>query len=356
MSMFRSFPLLSFAVFVSVAFTLLSGAQIVERPSWNTFSEEYRGVGVGYRVGVQFFRHVAADLKSGYPFPELSVQQGDTLPDGLRLTSSGYLVGTPTVSGSFSFTLVAVNRAGIAKKRVTLHLRPPFGVASYSAGDLNAAILDAQVFLNSTSCPVAQIGLGSPHRETLSFLPALADAITCYQRKHALPVTGTLTSDLLSHFIASYHTRFIPGDFVLPSGTTASGAPQWRTPTSTRTLFLNDPVAIDLRNLLIHQYPSPSFRIRAGVLPAGLSLQDDGTITGTPVTLTSTTVTVSAENTSGFDLLYLTFSINESGYTVSTTHPTIRQAQRYLNGTPCPVAQQGAGSPGQETSYFGQKT
>ena len=44
----------------------------------------------------------------------------DSLPDGLALTSSGYLSGTPSAAGSYSLVLTAKNSAGKSAKTLSL--------------------------------------------------------------------------------------------------------------------------------------------------------------------------------------------------------------------------------------------
>ncbi|WQB72144.1 putative Ig domain-containing protein (plasmid) [Prescottella equi] len=50
---------------------------------------------------------------TGYPAPTVALTAG-TLPDGLTLTPSGVLSGTPTTGGRFEFTLTASNGVGAA--------------------------------------------------------------------------------------------------------------------------------------------------------------------------------------------------------------------------------------------------
>ncbi len=356
MSFSRSLFILSL-ILGGMVFLLFGTAHARERPSWDSFSSEYAGVGVGYRAGVRFFRDVSADLEGGDPTPSFSVKVGTSLPAGLQLTGTGYLVGVPTAAGVSKFTIVASNASGIAEKRVTLHIREPFGDTTYGQGEVHSSILDAQVFLNSTDCPVAASGVGSPGKEVLSFTPALKQATTCYQQLHSLPATATLTPALLQHFIQTYTGRFIPGDFTLPPGTVPLSSPLWSDDRVTYTTFSNAPVTRDLSDSLVRGYPSPSFSVQAGTaLPIGLSLSDFGIISGTPTTPTTADTTIVATNSSGSASFRIAWTVREGGYSLGSTHPDVRQAQVYLNGTPCPIASTGSGSPGQETSYFGTKT
>ena len=275
-------PLFSvFLILGGALFLFFGTAHAQERPSWDSFSAEYAGVGIGYRAGVRFFRDVSADLRGGDPAPSFSVKVGTSLPAGLQLTGTGYLVGTPTGAGASRFTVVARNTAGVAEKQIILRLREPFS-NTHAQGDTHPDILDTQIFLNSTDCPVAEIGPGSPGQETAYFGTKTQQALTCYQQLHTLPVTDTLTPTLFQHFIQTYTSRFVPGDFTLPPGT-ATLASRRLLPVSSR-------------------------------------------------------------------------SVQGREHTFGSTHPDIRQAQVYLNGTPCPVAKTGPGSPGQETAYFGPKT
>ena len=355
------FFLLLVGVFVGVVGVSVGSAvaQAGERPSWNVFSEEYSGVGVGYRVGVRFVRDVSVDVRGGYPEPSFVLKPGAALPKGVRLTDSGILAGMPTSSGIFRFSVIAQNTAGVAEKQIVLRIREPFSTtAVYQSGDLDPAIRDAQVFLNSTDCPVARMGVGSSRKEVLSFLPEVGQAVSCYQRQHNLPVTGTLTPAVFRHFVSAYNARFVPGDFTLPAGTLSSSKPQWRESTTAYTVTAGESVSRDLAGLLADGYPLPDFRVQSGSLPTGLSLRGDGMISGTPYSAGSATTSVVATNASGSAVLRVVWRVEEGAavYSLGDTHPDIQQAQIYLNGTPCPVARAGLGSPGRETSYFGPAT
>jgi len=55
----------------------------------------------------------------GSPIIEFSIIAG-ALPDGLSLSSDGVLSGTPTVTGTFTFTVEAKNRGGTHSKEFSL--------------------------------------------------------------------------------------------------------------------------------------------------------------------------------------------------------------------------------------------
>ena len=269
----RHFLLISLVFLLGVFIFGSVFAQTPVRPAWDSSSSLYAGVGIGYREGVRFFRDVSAELQAGTA-PTFFVKPGTSLPGGLRLTDSGHLVGVPIGAGESSFTVVATNTAGAADKQVTLRLRGPFN-NTHTQGDTHPDILDVQVFLNSTDCPITEAGPGSSGQETSYFGTKTQQALACYQRLHSFPVTNTLTPTLFQHFIQTYTSRFVPGDFTLPPGTTPLRAAQ---------------------------------------------------------------------------------DVQGREHSFGSTHPDIRQVQVYLNDTPCPVAETGPGSPGQETAYFGTKT
>ena len=476
MSLSRPFLLL-FLILGGVLFLFFGTAHAQERPSWDSFSAEYAGVGIGYRAGVRFFRDVSADLRGGDPAPLFSVKVGTSLPAGLQLTGTGYLVGTPTGAGASRFTVVARNTAGVAEKQITLRLREPLS-NTHAQGDTHPDILDTQIFLNSTDCSVAETGPGSPGQETSYFGTKTQQALACYQQLHNLPAGDTLTPTLFQHFIQIYADRFIPGDFTLPPGTIplrAAQDAQGREHSFGTThpdirqvqVYLNStscPVAETgpgspgqetayfgtktqqalncyqrLHNLPVTSTITPTLLAHL----AGISLEEHGVCdlsvsqgcaVGTPVqhepsyisrgerwrcrsvsqgyssdwcvrcddgyTFDGRNCSRTAQGTTSFrcsetTLAYCRLPRSVPGATVTgtcsagrvgtcqytcnngtwqfvsntcsrpdtpqghspgTTHADVRQAQVYLNGTPCPVAKTGPGSPGQETAYFGTKT
>ena len=69
---------------------------------------------------------------------------------------------------------------------------------SYTLGDRHPTIREAQILLNKTPCKVATSGAGSVGQETDYLGAKTQQAIRCYQQRNNLPLTGTLTDELLS--------------------------------------------------------------------------------------------------------------------------------------------------------------
>lgn len=71
-------------------------------------------------------------------------------------------------------------------------------LATYTLGDRHPTIREAQILLNKTPCKVATFGAGSVGQETDYLGAKTQQAIRCYQQRNNLPLTGTLTDELLS--------------------------------------------------------------------------------------------------------------------------------------------------------------
>ena len=80
---------------------------------------------------------------SGSPAPSLSLGSGAS-PAGLTLNAAGSLTGTPTVSGSFTGTVVAANGAGLAATQsFVLTIDQPPAITSVASATFAAAALGA---------------------------------------------------------------------------------------------------------------------------------------------------------------------------------------------------------------------
>ncbi|MCL2378013.1 MAG: endo-1,4-beta-xylanase [Defluviitaleaceae bacterium] len=81
------------------------------------------------RPGQAGVPYTAAVVAGGRPSPALSVVAGN-LPDGLNLSPTGTLSGTPREHGTFSFTVSAVNSHGTIQQTYTVTIEPPAFVAA----------------------------------------------------------------------------------------------------------------------------------------------------------------------------------------------------------------------------------
>ena len=111
---------------------------------------------------------------TGSPAPTFSLNSG-TLPTGLSLASSGALTGTPTATGTFTFTVKAAN--GQAPDAVT--------------GSLQIVVNAAPVFTNAS--PPSPVTVGTPY--TYTFTASGSPAPTFSVTLGALPTGLSLASN-----------------------------------------------------------------------------------------------------------------------------------------------------------------
>lgn len=63
-----------------------------------------------------------------------SLQEGSSLPEGLTLGTDGTITGTPTASGSATFTVVAADGTAVATQELTLIVASAGGPMTLSSG------------------------------------------------------------------------------------------------------------------------------------------------------------------------------------------------------------------------------
>jgi hypothetical protein len=217
-----------------------------------------------------------------------SISSG-ALPAGLTLSSAGTISGTPTASGSFSFTA-----------KVTDSTTPTAQTATKSLSLTVAAAVTA-VQITSTSVPSGQVGTG--YSTTL----ASSGGTTPYSwsiSSGALPAGLTLSA---TGTISGTSTA--SGSFAFTVKVTDSTKPTAQTATKPFTLTVAaavSPVTITTSTLPAGQVgvaystllaasggTTPySWSLGSGILPAGLSLSTGGTLSGTPTTAGSFTFTI----------------------------------------------------------------
>ena len=259
---------------------------VVQAPVWNPGPDLVLEVGVGAQ---------AAFSAIGSPSPVYAVSAG-ALPTGLALDSTtGVVTGTPTVPGPYSFTLSASNGVG---DPVTL--------------EVTGIVVTAPTWWDIA---IASPRVGAPFSDAVAAYgtPAPGYAVTAGR----LP--GGLAIDALTGAITGTPTE--PGSFAFTvTAANGVGAPaaqaftivveQPPVVTSTQrppALVAGTPLSIDL-GAGVAASPAPTYRLTAGELPAGVTLDEaTGRLSGTPTTPGDYYFAITVDNGTG-EPLVLEFS------------------------------------------------
>ena len=255
-------------------------------------------------------------------------------------------------------------------------------------GSTGEDVRQLQIFLNTNGYTIAETGTGSPGQESTYFGLLTQQALQRYQQAHGIfPANGVFDSVTRAHVTGALNpstetrddtgqdpvtdtddTVYQFGDFhsaiqeaqqllnqtTCPVADTGAGSPgqetryfgsktraavicYQRAHTLTVTATITEALLTHLRNTV-----TPP-RDDRGSDDGGQGSDDQG---GTQED--DTTEYDDRTGTAG--------STTETVYELGDSHPDIQEAQQLLNQTTCPVADTGAGSPGQETRYFGSKT
>jgi hypothetical protein len=224
----------------------------------------------------------ASGGKSPYSF---AVTSG-SLPAGLALSSSGLISGTPTLPGSFTFTITATDASGCT------------GMKSYTL-----TINCATITLSPATLPDGTVG--ATYNQTITASSGTAP-YTFAVTSGALPPGITLSSaGLLSG------TPTSPGSFPFTvTATDANGCTGSRSYTvlincatitlSPATLPGGTVGAVYNQTITASGGTAPyTFAVTSGTLPPGLTLSSTGLLSGTPTTAGSFNFTVTATDANG---------------------------------------------------------
>lgn len=217
---------------------------------------------------------------SGYPAPTYAVSAG-SLPAGLTLNgTTGALTGTPTFVGASSFTVTATNTYGAASVAFLLTVDALPSAISGTLGDLpvNQAV---SATLTSTGAPT----------------PAFSVTAGSLPTGLSLSAAGVISG-----------TPSVPGPY--SATVTATNTHGSSSATLTGTVLVSpDTIAGTLPQLMIGSgfsatltapgYPTPTFAVTAGALPAGVSLSSAGVLSGTPTVAGQWSFEVTATNSQG---------------------------------------------------------
>jgi hypothetical protein len=240
-------------------------------------------------VGTAYSQALAA---SGGTAPYTFLPAGGTLPPGLTLSASGDLTGTPTAGGSFSFTVQASDSST--------------GTGPYSTGrSYTVTIAAPTIMLSPTTLPDATAGAAYSQAITASGGTA---PYTYTQPTGTLPAGVTFSAGTLSG------TPTETGSFTFTLEATDSSGGASYSGSRAYTLTVGNPQIVMTPTTLpaatagvaYSQAITASggtapytYTVAYGALPAGLSLSQDGTLSGTPTVTGTLDVPVSATDSTG---------------------------------------------------------
>jgi hypothetical protein len=207
------------------------------------------------------------------------------LPTGLTLNADGSISGTPSVPGIYAFTVTATN-----------------GARSAAASATYTVTLAGSLGLNYTSPMTFAAGTAvSPQ------VPALVNPTPGISTTYAI-TTGSLPTGLSLNAATGEiaGTPTSAGVFAFSVTATATASPTYAvTPAAALSLDYATPQTFAVGGAIATQVPTvanatpgvmTTYAISSGSLPAGLSLNADGSITGNPTTPGVSTFTVTATN------------------------------------------------------------
>ena len=218
-----------------------------------------------------------------YTFTVLGV-----LPAGLAISSTGVISGTPSATGSYTFSVEVADHTG----------------ASKTVGPLTVGVSGGNIQVTPTSLPTAVVGM--PYSVTLSAVggippytwalsTALPTGLIATSSGSSLVISGTPTvvSTISLAFLItdSFGEKLlVPTQYTLavlnPLGTTTTSFPEATVGTAYST------------GISVSGGTAP-YTYKSSALPAGLVLNTNGTITGTPTTAGVTNVTVTITDSVG---------------------------------------------------------
>ncbi|MCL1798053.1 MAG: putative Ig domain-containing protein [Eggerthellaceae bacterium] len=226
-----------------------------------------------------------------------------SLPKGLSLASNGTISGTPSAVGSSTFTVKAKNSVGEVTKQFTIKvdaLKPT--ITTTSLADATVGKTYSQKLAASGTAPITWTlssgalpkGLKIATDGTISGTPTVVGSSTFTVK--AANSAGNVTKSLTIKVVAAKPAITTTS---LTGGTIAKAYSQKLAATGTAPI---------------------TWEVSAGALPKGLKLATDGTISGTPTALGTSTFTVKATNAGGSATKQL--SIKVGGGTVSVAYST----------------------------------
>ncbi|WP_370680906.1 Ig-like domain-containing protein [Comamonas sp. GB3 AK4-5] len=234
-------------------------------------------------VGAAYGQNLSASLGTA---PYTYALVSGSLPGGLGLGSGGMLMGTPTTSGSFSFTIQATDAYGATGTQTyALLITPlPAPVANPS---------NTTVFANSSDNLVTLSITGMASSVAVATQAASGTATASGASIRYTPAAGYSGSDSFT-----YTATNASGTSAAATATIAVTAPVLML--SPSTLITGMVGSAYSQTLSASQGTAPyTYALSSGALPGGLSLGSDGALTGTPTASGSFSFTIQASDAHG---------------------------------------------------------
>lgn len=259
-------------------------------------------------VAPEFITNSFGDATVGVNYARQLEATGDTpilwsiiglLPEGMTLDyQTGVISGTPTMEGTYAFSVAASNQAGTVNKNFTLTVLPAAPAAV-------APTIETAELTDATA--------GAAYSITIA---ASGTASITWSDNGALPEGLTLSSDGIisgTPVTAGTYSFKVTAQNEAGSDEKEYTLKVWQKPSITTNFFGPAMLGEGYGRTLEATGDQPiTWKISSGNLPTGLTLNaTNGTITGTPTVSGEFTFTVVAENKGGTDEKTFSIEVDE---------------------------------------------
>ena len=238
-----------------------------------------------------------------------SIENGN-LPTNLSLSTTGIISGTPTATGTFNFTVKAINSAGSDTKALSITI----GTAAV------APIITTTTLPNGTEGTAYNQPLTATGTAPITWTVSVGNLPTGLSLSETGIISGTPTTAGTFNFTAKATNSAGNDTKALSITINAVIIP----PTITTTTLPDGITGTAYSKTLTATGTTPiNWAIANGNLPTGLTLSTSGTISGTPTTTGTFNFTVKATNSAGNDTKALTITIGTTAIAPIITTTTL---------------------------------